>query len=392
MRSGGWIRVLALTALLAAACGSANPPAAGNPTSTAPGTTPVAMSSPSPTATNSRTPAPTSTPPSVTPCPVVQPAVSAASSRNLALVTLRGSKCVVVRDVTDISHSTTVGAFDQLPQSQFVSAAALSYVVGNKLFRVPVGGSPKTLVATTSQFVIAFAWSPDGNTLAYVTPGTSGMELHLVSAGNDRVVAGSMPALPGVGCEVFCPTADVWDLRLSYSPDGTLISFVDSVVVPAFRIWSSDGRLVSTSNSQSHSMSVWSGKKFYFQDADGVAVWSNRAVSTFLPGVHWIRPKVSPDGKTIVYETRDSAGWAHTSIVDTTYGLVGELKMARAEPVFLTSRFIWYRGERACVAADYCPTRYPSIPNGKTYIFDLQTATESASVITSVADVWPHAA
>ena len=139
-------------------------------------------------------------------------------------------------------------------------------------------------------------------------------------------------------------------------------------------------------------MSVWSGNNFYFQDTKGVSVWKGGVVSSFLPGVNWIRPKASPDGKTIVYETRDSAGSAHTSVVDTTYGLVGELRSARAEPVFLTSRYIWYRGERPCFAADNCPPGYPAIPTGKTYIFDLQAGTETESIITSVFDVWPHAA
>jgi len=32
------------------------------------------------------------------------------------------------------------------------------------------------------------------------------------------------------------------------------------------------------------------------------------------------------------------------------------------------------------------------IADGKTYIFDLQTATEAGSIITTVFDVWPHAA
>ena len=65
----------------------------------------------------------------------------------------------------------------------------------------------------------------------------------------------------------------------------------------------------------------------------------------------------------------------------------------RSEPVFLTSRYIWYQGERDCVPADGCGTNPPFHPaSGKTYIYDLQDGTETGSVITSVADVWPHAA
>ena len=61
--------------------------------------------------------------------------------------------------------------------------------------------------------------------------------------------------------------------------------------------------------------------------------------------------------------------------------------------MFLTSRYIWYEGERACVAADVCGSAPGGHPlNGKTYIYDLQTGTETESIITGVADVWPHAA
>jgi hypothetical protein len=71
---------------------------------------------------------------------------------------------------------------------------------------------------------------------------------------------------------------------------------------------------------------------------------------------------------------------------------VRELKKGRSEPAFLTSRYIWYKGERACVAADYCPTGWAVAESGKTYIYDLQTGTETESVITHVFDVWPHPA
>ena len=79
--------------------------------------------------------------------------------------------------------------------------------------------------------------------------------------------------------------------------------------------------------------------------------------------------------------------------MDTTTRAVREIKTARAEPIFLTSRYIWYRGERACTDADLCGPQPPFLPSsGKTYIYDLQGGTETESIITSVEDVWPHPA
>jgi len=104
-------------------------------------------------------------------------------------------------------------------------------------------------------------------------------------------------------------------------------------------------------------------------------------------------PAWSPDGTQIVFTVRDSSGWGHIRVVDTATKQVRELKSARTDAVFLTSRFIWYEGERACVAADVCGAQPPTHPlNDKTYIYDLETGTETESVITQVYDVWPHAA
>jgi uncharacterized protein YqjF (DUF2071 family) len=136
---------------------------------------------------------------------------------------------------------------------------------------------------------------------------------------------------------------------------------------------------------------VWSGGSLYFRDDKGVEVWRDGVVSPFLPGVAWVRPKASPGGGKIVYEVRDAQRWSHTYVVDTSTRQVRDLGKAHAEPVFLTSRYIWYLGERACVAADGCGTRVAGVPSGKTYIYDLQDGTQSESIITSVADVWPHA-
>jgi hypothetical protein len=356
IRTAAWFRVLAVTTLLAAACGSTT----GNGTS-------------------ALTPNPT---PTVVQC-------AAPSNPCLALVTLRGSNNVVVRDITDFSHPKTVSNLGTIVRPQFVSGTDLSYADATGLVRVPLAGSPKTVVAKSSQ-VMLFDWSPDGSTAAYVSNESSKSELHLVTGGQDRVVS-TMPAILG-GCETRS-CGDRSDFRLSYSQDGHFISLVQSFGGPNFRLWSSDGKLLKSNEpGSSYGMSAWSGNGLYVVGANGVAVWRNAVASSFLPGVSWLRPKGSPGGDQIVYAARDSSGFAHTYVVDTTTTKVRELKQGRSEPVFLTARYIWYQGERACVAADQCDPSFPVVATGKTYIYDLQDGAETESVITSVADVWPHAA
>jgi hypothetical protein len=367
MKTFVWIRLLAVTALLAAACGTGGGAASGNPASS----TPTASSSPTPAITSA--------------CPPP-------SNRCLALVTLRGSNEVVVRDITDINHPTTVGTVTS--PSQFVTATDVSYVdPSGDLVRHTFASSSTTVVVKNIALPFLapgmYDWSPDGTTVVYLTNTSSGMALHQVSGGENRT-SGSVPALPTVfGCESQT-CADRMDMRLAYSRDGRFISWVQTLNDPVLHLWASDGTALNTVGPL-EAMSVWSGGSLSFRVAGGVNVWRDGVVTSFLPGVAWIRPKASPAGSQIVYSARDAQGWSHTYVVDTTTRNVREIKKARTAPVFLTSRYIWYQSERSCLPTDPC-SGSSVIAIGPAYIYDLQDGTETESTITSVADVWPHAA
>jgi hypothetical protein len=291
----------------------------------------------------------------------------------------------VVRDVTDINHPRTVST---VGSASFISANELSSADSTTLYRMPLSGSPKTVVARATKGIGLFAWSADGRTASYMTADG----LHVVSGGGDEVFGQPLPVPDGgYGCESQA-CADSWDGRLLFSPDGAYISLVVvSGPVTGFKLWSSDGRLISLPKAQGPTMSVWSGRSLYFRDASGVEAWTGGVTSAFLPGVQWVRPKGSPAGGSVVYETRDASGLAHVYLVDTNTKKVKELKAGRSEPAFLTSRYVWYQGERLCLPSDQCVIG-PAASTGKYYIYDLQTGTEYSSIITSVADIWPHAA
>jgi len=347
-----WFPTLALTALLAAGCGSAATPPAGNAASVSP------------------------------------LAATPGVTRSLALVTLRGSDSIVVRDITDINHPTTVSNLGAISAPVFVSATEVSNADTTAMYRMPLSGSPKTVVAKQAGGMGLIAWSPDGTTAGYMAADG----LHLIVAGRDRTLGEPLPVPnSGYGCESqVC--ADAWDSRLAFSPDGAYVSLVVlSGPVTSFRLWSSDGRLLTTPRSQGATMSVWSGQTLYFSDSSGIEAWRDGVSSQFLTGVQWVRPKASPAGGAVVYEARDGSGLAHVYVVDTATKNVRELKAGRSEPVYLTARYLWYAGERACVASDQCVTG-PTVATGKTYIYDLQDGTETESIITNVYDVWPHAA
>jgi hypothetical protein len=394
MKTARWVQLAGIAALLTVGCGSVTPTAA----KLSPSPPAVASSDRSPTPTNSPSPratprpTPKATPkPTPNPCPAVLPTPVLPPNPNLALVTLRGSYCVVVRDITDINHPKTISSpfsetsWQYFPP-QFVSATTLSYIDTRGLLRTPLSGSPRTLIAGRGAYF--FAWSPDGKTAAYLTSGFgTKMQLHLVSRGKDRLVS-SMPGLPSVfGCESQT-CGDGWDFHLSYSPDGRFITWAQNIT-GVFRMWTASGVDV-TPKTAFIQKTIWSGSGFFFQDSKGIEVLRSGVVTSFLPGVSWIRPKASPGGGQIVYETRDSAGVARVYVVDTGTAKVRGLGAWRAEPAFLTSRFIWDQGERPC-ATNECVSG-SAIGSGHTYIYDLLTGTETESIIDQVLDTWPDPA
>jgi hypothetical protein len=391
MRATHWLVVLGAVAMLCGACGSTSE-SARNTTAASPSvwhfpTNPVAQ--PGTTVATAARQSNQCAP--VVPAPTLASAVS--SSRNLVIATLAGGSRYVVRDITDISHTSTVSTFDAVSSPKFVGASDVSYVDGDgNVVRLTYSSSKKLTVARCASL---FDWSPDGTALAYLSQTDSGSELHLLRGGVEKSL-GPIPQSGGGGCESIagCGIANSIDYRLSYSPDGAFISMVfNGFGKSVFRIWSSDGKPLESGDSQEFTMSAWSGSGLYFRDAQGVAVWRAGNTSIFLPGVVWIRPHGSPGGGQVIYLSRDADGWGHASVVDTTTRVARELKAHRSEPVFLTSRYVWYLGERDCVPADACGAHPPFHPaSGKTYIYDLQDGTETESVITSVADVWPHAA
>jgi hypothetical protein len=336
---------------------------------------------------------------SPTPCRESQTApqfaASAPSNRNLALIQFKGSQQLAVRDFTDILNPVTVTKLDHAGlYTQFVTGSDLSYVDERAVVRMPFSGSPRTVVACKSAF--ALAWNADGTAAAYVTRADSSgrNDLHVVTGGQDRALS-SMTGNVITGCESPACAETIF-VRLAYSPNGKYISYVQTWGGPVFRLWQSDGTLIKSIDSRgglsplTPSMAVWSGNSLYWRDGKGVAMWRDGAESAVLPDVAWIAPSASPGGGKIVYTARD-AGLPVVYILDTASGQARELKKSRSGAAFLNSHLIWYREERGCASGDPYPCGdRPTIPSGKTYIYDLDDRTETESIIAAVADVWPR--
>ena len=347
------------------------------------------------------------------PCPVSQlPATfpgSSSSTHNLVIAKLRGSAKTVIRDVTDIEHPSTVATLD-LPTEwaadgwaspSFVSSSTISYPVDDvQLVLRSVSGSSRIslTLACKPATIVTYRWSPDGQSFTYVLEPASWItdftpfEWHLVSGGADRVI-GHAPAWCHCGSG-----SDEFSVDAGFSSDRRFVSLVDAFGAgSALQVRRLDGSVVGhdvrgDQSKQMITMGVWSGTDLFFRDPKGVERWRDGTIKPFLSGVGWLHPSASPKGGQIVYAARGSDHLARVYVVDTTTGQRRQLLgQPRTSPIFLTSRYVWYRGERRCGQNE------PGICNmstlsGKTYIYDLNTGTEFESVITDIADVWPHSA
>lgn len=328
---------------------------------------------------------------------------SPTSNRNLVLGKLRGSDQTVIRDITDIDHPSTIATPDLFGSStlaSFVSASAISYVNSyRELVWAPLSGSAKLVVAATcgAPSIHQFGWSPDGQSFTYtIDPQdpASAFQWHLASRGVDRVI-GTAP----LWC--YCGNgSEASSLTVSFSPDGQFVSLVEFVGPTDLQVRRLDGSLVGNeirdeqrSAPSPVTLGVWAGTDLFYRGSAGVERRRDGATTLFLPGVAWIHPKASPKGDQIVYAVRGSDGLSHVSFVSTSNGQAHQLSSRPAfEPFFLSSRYVWYKGERLCETGDPCNWMLKTIFSGKTYIYDLQSGTEWESIITDIADVWPHGA
>src|SRR5947207_746536 len=271
MRATRWLIVLGSVALLGTACGSTT----GSARSTTSATPSVWHFPPNPVTQPATTVATAARQLNqcqpVAPAPTLAPAIS--SSRNLVIAVLAGGSKFVVRDVTDINHTSTVSTLDSASRPKFVGASDVSYVDSDgNLVRLTYSSSRKLIVA---RCVSLFDWSPDGTALAYLSQTDSGAELHQLRGGVDRSLA-SIPGTGVGGCESIagCAIANSVDFRLSYSPNGEFISIVfNGFGKSVFRIWVSDETPLNNSDSQGATMSVWSGTGLYFRGEGGAQVW-----------------------------------------------------------------------------------------------------------------------
>jgi hypothetical protein len=321
-----------------------------------------------------------------------------------AVLVIKGSTTKILADVTDPTHPVKICTLTGLWTPQLVTAGEISWSASEH-----APGTPgQSVIVTLDLFsgttaVVAswqgggyldglFAWSPHRDLLAYLTSDTSGVDLHLLSGGGDRVVA-SLGPVPGRGVN---PSED--DSFLDFSPDGAYFALVQS--------WTSSGAHLqvrrATNGTLAYSqsaatMATWgsTGSKLYFRHplANVIYAWDPVLGLTqpMTQRLAWIKPRADAGDDYIAFTVRDAAGIPHVWLYGHGVKTPTQLPNVRSSPVFLNVSSIFLIEEAPCGVN--CGPGPATQPTGRSFIYDMTkapTVAETASTILSIYTVWPR--
>jgi hypothetical protein len=318
-----------------------------------------------------------------------------------ALLIMQGSTSPVLADVSDARSPRTICTITGTWSPQLVTQTSISWSatqggpgsLGDSLIgALDLYTGTSTVVATWSGggFLDGLhAWSPDRGFLAYITSNASGVNLHLLSGGGDRVVS-TMAAVPGRGAN---PSED--DAYLGFSPDGAYFALVQTFTASGDHLQirkTTDGSLAYSQ--ASGTMATWgsTGSRLYFRAPLGnvVSLWdSNGIVSqAFGQQLQWIRPRADAGDDNLAFTVRDPAGTPHVWVYGHGGRSGGQLPNLRSSPAWLNTTAAFYVEEAAC--GNTCGPGPATQPDGKTFTYDVGTQVESASRISQVLGAWPR--
>lgn len=317
-----------------------------------------------------------------------------------ALLVMQGTPGTVLADVTDATHPHTIctitgSSVPQLVTQRMISWSATqtpgqagpSMLLTMDLF---AGSGPTSIASWNGGLFMdgTFAWSPDESSIAYVTSDTTAVNLHLLSGGGDRVVA-TLGAVPGRGVSL---TDD--DAFLGFSADGSYFALVQTFSGSGAHLQvrkTKDGTLAYSQ--ADGTMATWSqtGSDLYFREPAKTTIkqWDPTTGVTQLFSLQqaWIRPSTDPGDDSVVYTVLDAGGLPHVWIYGHGGRSGGQLGSIRTSPFFLNATQLFLAEAIACTN---CGPGQSFQTDGKTFVYNLGTQTETASNIESALGVWPR--
>lgn len=360
--------------LLVGACSSKTPSSGGSPT---PSVSPSGSPSASPSSTKKG------------------PHVPAA---RYAVYTDQGSIWLYDARANTVRKLTTGGVV-RLPK--FLDAGHISFIQGaadgteNTLRTLDLTSGNATDVFSEPTGINTYDWSPDRQTIAYITTDADAyphVRFRSAADGSTQPITTLARAL-GRGA-----TASD-EARIEFSKDGSYVLIVYTAAdgspgqtIPPeqsqFQIRARDGSLAFAGDMKKEpTMGLFSpdGKIVEFHDSSGVRTWTASTGATrTLRKMSWFDPSASLDGRSIAFDSGWESPTVRIRIFDLRALTVQILSVAgRAFPVFAGPRTVWAQQVKKCSGACIVPAELVA----RVFAIDTQTKAEKQLAITSLLDV-----
>lgn len=364
--------------------------------------TPSPSDSPSPQPSVTPSPLPPPSPVPVPPWAVMKATCSGQASAREAILVLKAAPSTkIIADVTDPLHPKTICKLSGGWSPFLVTDTEISWSASEHRPGTPGASVIATLdvFSGIANVVVTWqgggyldglhAWSPHRDLLAYLVSNTTGVDLHLLSGGGDRVVA-SMGPVPVRGAN-----QDEDDSFLDFSPDGAYFALDQTFTTSGAHLQirrATNGTLAYSQSSAT--MASWgsSGSKLYFRHLQAATIYAWDPVGGLTQAIGqslaWIKPRADAGDDYLAFTVRDAVGLPHVWLYGHGGRAGSQLPKVRSSAEFLTASQIFYVEEKACGVN--CGPGPATVPDGNTFIYDLSHQTETASTIMTVYAVWPR--
>jgi len=299
---------------------------------------------------------------------------------------------------TNKTRQVTRGGTVRMPR--WLDANHFSFIQGDNsgtaavLRTVDLKSGTTTDVFTADTGINVYGWSPDGQTVAYITTDSSGyphLRYRSIADGGTQSVATLARAL-GRGINASDESL------IQFSKDG---SFVLVVYTPAdgtgstippeqsqFQVRTSDGALsFSDDTSREPTMGLFSrdGRTVYFRDSGGVRAWTTTtALTRTVRKVTWFDPSIAPDGSQVAFDTGSESTKVRIRVLNLRALTVATVSgPGRAYPVFAGPHTVWAQEIVPCPTTCLGPTQ----PGTRVFSIDSRTLVERLLPIQSLQDV-----
>jgi len=233
--------------------------------------------------------------------------------------------------------------------------------------------------------------APDVSAYAWAKTETDGRRsLHVTDAAGDHRIMSLREA------EGRCGGYEGFSHDAAYTHSGQYLYVLDQPDNPDYilavlrgttRLYSLIPPTAGWATGAEPSIALWSptSASLYFRRSGSIWQWSpGGGAKTFLKGVAWQFPSISPDGRHLAYAVTRSDGKHDVYLMDLAAG-GGPVRIAQARtiPVFLNDSQLWYLSE----SDDGCAAGGGTEP--RPLVYNIVSRTEAGSLVQAVEDVWP---